>query len=294
MESMKTILITGAAGFIGNAACRRWRDNYNVIGVDDLSRPTAKIPKGVAFIQDDAERATRDLWGIDIVVHLAAQVSVMESVFSPMNDFRRNAELTAALALRARQFGAGKFIFASTNKVFGERQGRFYPTLDTASIEPQTPYGISKATAALYVRELLPDTGVVFHQSCIYGDEQQGTFDQGWVGFVRHQIERGEVVTCYGNGTQKRDLLNVEDLLDAYDMAIEDRLPAGDYVIGGGPGNVMAFEEVVALLGGKIGAYADWRPHDQRYFCSANQRLAEYGWRPQVDIRQWLQERKTR
>jgi CDP-paratose 2-epimerase len=192
------------------------------------------------------------------------------------------------LARWASAIKVKKFIFSSTNKVFGDLYGASSPILDSQPLDPKTPYGISKAAAALYVQEFLPDNGYVFHQSCIYGDTQEGSVDQGWVGFIRHQIERGEDVFCYGNGTQQRDLLHVEDLLDAYDLAIEGKIPADSYVIGGGPSNAMTFEGVVAMLGGKVTAYGDWRPHDQRYFVSANQRIGKYGWKPKVDIREWL------
>jgi CDP-paratose 2-epimerase len=287
------MVITGCAGFVGNAACARYRDKYHVIGVDDMSRPTAKVPEGVVFFGIGCHGMPLPTNGsIDIVLHLVAQVSVVESIKDPGNDFERNAQLTSALGLWASKCGVKKFIYSSTNKVYGDLTGVTSPILDSQPIAPTTPYGISKACGGLYVREFLPDVGYDFRQSCIVGEGQTGTFDQGWVGFLIRQVRDSWDITCYGDGTQTRDLLHVEDLLDAYDLAIEGKLQPGSYCIGGGPTNVFQFEQVVNLLGGRVHFYKDWRPHDQRYFVSANEGLRAVGWKPKISAQEWLMDQK--
>lgn len=288
-----TMLITGAAGFIGRAACERYRDYCNVIAIDDMSRPTAVIPPGVTFLKADA--ANCDLMALrpDVILHLAAQVSVVDSIKDPRDDFWRNAHTTFSLAEWARHLpNPPKFIYASTNKVFGDlANGPRSPMLDSWPIDPCTPYGISKAMGALYVREFLPSTGYVFHQSCIFGEDQIGSENQGWIGHIREQIRKGEPITCFGSGSQVRDLLNVSDLLDAYDMAIAGDIPAGSYIVGGGEENAFSFWGAVDALGGCISKHMPTRMGDQFYFVAASDGLRNAGWRPKVSaperLRAW-------
>lgn len=284
---MPSMLITGAAGFIGNAACARYKDRYKIIGIDDMSRPTARVPEGIhAFYKMDFKRIC-EFERVDVVLHLAAQVSVIQSLRDPFRDFQNNAEGTLALCLWAKRVKPRTVIYSNTNKVFGELIGQSVPVWDDQPLHPQTPYGVSKACGGMYVRDLLPNSGYDFRQSCIYGEDQQSTEDQGWVGFLRRQIAMGDPITCYGDGSQVRDLMHVQDLLRVYDQAIEGKLHPGSYTVGGGKENALSFQEVVKLLGSEINRYAPWRPHDQRYFVSANQGI--WGsWANLIKAREWL------
>lgn len=286
---MKTLLISGAAGFIGRAACARFKGKYQIVAVDDLSRPSARPPEGVLFLRGDCVDGFPPGSGFDAIIHLAAQVSVVKSLIDPRADFKNNASKTMQLALSAsRMRPYPVFIYANTNKVYGELRGQKCPVRDDQPIRPETPYGISKAAGGMYVRDLLPDSGFDFRMSCIYGEDQIGSEDQGWIGYLRRKIRSGEPIRCFGDGTQVRDLLHVEDLLNAYELALDGIIPPGSYAVGGGGRNAVSFREAVELLGGKIGSYGDWRPRDQRYFIAAADGLRLAGWRPNVDAREWL------
>lgn len=282
------MLITGAAGFIGNAACQRYRDEFDIVAIDDLSRGKA-VPEGVHFIHGDAYVAASQFQRFDVVVHLAAQVSVVRSLDDPRSDFRHNAEVTMKLAHWASKMPKPPiFIYASTNKVYGPLPGVLSPITDEQPLAPSTPYGISKATGGLYVRDFLPETGFDFRQSCIYGEAQIGSEDQGWIGWLRKCIREGISITCYGDGSQVRDLLHVSDLLHAYDKAIKGTLPAGSYTVGGGMENSLSFAGAVSLLGDRIANWAPWRKDDQRYFVAASDGLRAHGWWPFLDAREML------
>ena len=224
---------------------------------------------------------------LDLIVHLAAQVSVVNSLIDPIRDMRTNVEGTLRLCMLAQKHGC-KMIYSSTNKVYGELTGACSPISDSQPLKPETPYGISKCTGAQYVLDMLPNSGYVFHQSCIYGESQQGTLDQGWVGWLRGRIKTNSPITCFGDGTQIRDLLHVEDLIDAYEMVLDGRLSPGGYVTGGGEENSHNFKEVVELMGGSIANFDDWRQHDQKYFVSSNEKLTKAGWSPRVKFVDWL------
>ena len=277
------ILVTGHAGFIGS---RAWdalvAAGHDVFGLDDLSRSTAQ-PRNhpnsyvgdVIDINDIKELDQTFDW----VVHLAGQVSVVSGEQNCRKDFNTNALGTFEVVQWAKNRGA-RIIYSSTNKVFGELRGISSPISDDQPLMPQTNYGVSKATGAMYVADY--DHGWVLHQSCIYGPTQVGEVDQGWIGWLRNSIQSGRPITCFGDGSQVRDLLHVGDLINLYMRIIDGGIPKGSYVVGGGTGNAVSFTETVVLLGGSISSYEAWRPRDQKYFVAANSGLILHGWRPTI------------
>jgi CDP-paratose 2-epimerase len=150
---------------------------------------------------------------------------------------------------------------------------------------------------------------VVFRQSCIYGPRQFGVEDQGWVAWFIIAAVTGRPITIYGDGKQVRDVLYVDDLLNAYDAAIAkvDSVKGQVYNLGGGPQNVMSVwaefgPMLEKLLGKKIPvARGDWRPGDQRVFYADIRKAGrELGWSPQMGVEQgveklfnWVRENRT-
>lgn len=277
------ILITGHAGFIGS---RTWDAleacGHEVVGLDDLSRQTS-IPRAGAnsIVGDVVDIGKIPLLNqeFDWVVHLAGQVSVVGGEKDPYRDFHTNARGTFEVVQWAKSRGAG-VIYASSNKVFGDLEGVQSPIHDAFSYRPQTNYGVSKAAGAHYVSDY--DRGWTLHQSCIYGPTQVGEIDQGWIGWLRSSIRQNLPITCFGDGSQIRDLLHISDLVRLYLMIMDGGVPAGSYVVGGGQENAVTFSSVVGMLGGEITNFESWRPHDQRYFVSANSGLRARGWTPEV------------
>ena len=279
------ILITGHCGFIGKFAWDYFiGEGHEVYGIDDLSRKTSvEVKSDNSIIADISDIDTIPALDIDFdwVIHLAAQVSVVESISDPFRDFRTNAEGSFRLLQWAKKRNAS-FIYASSNKVFGELEGTNTPVMDSQPILPSTNYGVSKCVGSQYVADY--DKGWVLHQSCIYGEAQIGDINQGWIGWLRQQIRKNEPVVCFGDGTQVRDLLHVSDLVRLYDLIIKGEIAKGSYVVGGGAGNAYSFNEVVTLLGGKVAEYKEWRPNDQKYFVSANSGLRSQNWSPEVSF----------
>jgi CDP-paratose 2-epimerase len=134
----------------------------------------------------------------------------------------------------------------------------------------------------------------VFRMSCIYGPHQCGTEDQGWVAHFLMLAQRGESATIYGDGRQVRDILFVDDLVDALLLAHEHmRECAGQaFNIGGGPPNAVSLLELLAQIRDLNEQpmpveYRDWRPGDQRYYVSDCGKFHSCtGWRPRVSARQ--------
>jgi len=271
------------------------------------------------LIQDAARDA-------DVIVHLAAQVAVTTSVTDPRNDFEINAEGTFNVLEAARLGGRNPiFLYASTNKVYGEmlevpiaESGTrwHYAELpcgcpETQPLDFHSPYGCSKGTGDQYVRDYARIYGlptVVLRQSCIYGPRQFGVEDQGWVAWMTIAAVTGKQITIYGDGKQIRDILHVEDLLNAYDAAIEhiDAVKGKVYNLGGGPENTMSiWTEFGPMLEGLLGkpipvARGDWRPGDQKVFVADIRKAGqELGWAPKIGVQagvtklfEWVTENK--
>ena len=326
----KNYLITGGAGFIGSNYVQRLLERgENVTIYDNLSRAGAS--KNLAWLEEtfgknssrlvvgevaDASRLAEAAKDADIIVHLAGQVAVTTSVTNPRDDFEANA-LGTFNALEAARASSRNpvFVYASTNKVYGgmedvaltEEPTRWrYADLEHGCPETQpldfhSPYGCSKGTGDQYVRDYARIYGlptVVMRQSCIYGPRQFGIEDQGWVAWFVIAAVFGRPITIYGDGKQVRDVLHVDDLLDAYDVAIEKIDVAAGQVfnLGGGPQNVMSVWEefgplLEKLLGRKIDvARGDWRPGDQKvFYADIRKARHELGWKPKIGVRQGVE-----
>ena len=175
------------------------------------------------------------------VFHFAAQVAVTTSLTNAIHDFEVNARGTLNLleAIRA-QDDPPPLVFTSTNKVYGGlpdvqlrlngaalRAGGRRTSATTASartrpLDFHSPYGCSKGAADQYVIDYARTFGlpaVVFRMSCIYGPHQFGNEDQGWVAHFLIRALKGEPITLYGDGMQVRDILFVDDLVDAFLLA---------------------------------------------------------------------------
>jgi CDP-paratose 2-epimerase len=207
-------------------------------------------------------------------------------------------------------------LFTSTNKVYG-RLGelalepvdeRYQPAdelirargiSERQPLEFCSPYGCSKGAADQYVLDYAHSYGLrtcVFRMSCIYGPHQQGTEDQGWVAHFLLSALRGEPITIFGDGRQTRDLLYVEDLVDALLAASssEEALRGVPFNIGGGVGNATSVLGVVEMIADLLGEapqvrWDEWRVADQRYYVTNTSRFtALTGWRPRVPVRDGL------
>jgi len=327
---LKNYLITGGAGFIGsNYVHRLLARGEQVTIYDNLSRAGASV--NLAWLEEtfgkdgirlivgdvaDGAHLTDAAAKADVIVHLAGQVAVTTSVTNPRGDFEANALGTFNALEAARASGRDPvFLYASTNKVYGgmeevalaEDPTRYrYADLEHGCPETQpldfhSPYGCSKGTGDQYVRDYARIYGlrsVVFRQSCIYGTRQFGIEDQGWIAWMTIAAVTGKQITIYGDGKQVRDVLFVDDLLDAYDAAIEkiDMAAGKVYNIGGGAGNVMSvwveFKPLLEkLLGKEIPvARGDWRPGDQKvFYADIRKAERELGWKPKIGVEEGVE-----
>ncbi len=334
-------LITGGAGFVGtNLADRLCSQGEPVVLLDNLSRPG--VEQNLRWLTDkhgDLVSATigdvrdplairRALESCERVFHLAAQVAVTTSVEAPQNDVDINLQGTLNLLEELRRLDTPPpLLFTSTNKVYGaldslvldERALRYEPQDEDiaadgiSEVQPLnfcSPYGCSKGAADQYVIDYWKTYGLrttVFRMSCIYGPHQFGTEDQGWVAHFLIQALKNETITIYGNGKQVRDLLYVEDLVDAMLLAIgSDDAVGRAFNIGGGSDNAISLLETLSIIEELTGAapsvdFGPWRTGDQPYYVSDTSSFGgTFGWKPRVTadeglqrLYEWLRENRT-
>jgi CDP-paratose 2-epimerase len=338
----KYAVITGGAGFIGsNLADRLLSQGERVLVYDNLSRRGSEINldwlakkhgERLRYAQNDVRNlsalraAVRDASSI---FHFAAQVAVTDSIVDPASDFEVNAIGTLNVLEAARELAQPpRILFTSTNKVYGAMPGLalvkgsdgYRPASDELQrsgigedcpLDFCSPYGCSKGAADQYMLDYARTFGLpttVFRMSCIYGPRQFGTEDQGWLAHFLICALKQQTITVYGDGWQVRDVLFVDDLIDALLLAREkvDETQANAFNIGGGPANVLSLRKLIDYMrqlyaGPFYVTFNDWRQADQRYYVSDTSKFhAATGWKAKVGVQdgvqrlfQWLVKQKV-
>lgn len=343
MSNSRPVLITGGAGFIGtNLADRLLKQGHSVLLFDNLSRRGVEqnvkwleetYGNRVQLILGDVRDRSALAWAVSNVsqvFHFAAQVAVTTSLVDPRSDFEVNTIGTFHLLEALRELDAPPpLVYTSTNKVYGgladialQVDGDRYEPVDPSvrrrgidesrSLDFHTPYGCSKGAAEQYVLDYARSYGkpaCVFRMSCIYGPHQFGTEDQGWVAHFLIRALHDESITLYGDGRQVRDILFVDDLVDAFLLAQAnmERVSGHAFNIGGGPERTIALLELLDMIRRIQGRpskifFDTLRTGDQRYYVSNTSKFrSATGWNPRVNpaegvrrLYQWLQEYSLR
>jgi CDP-paratose 2-epimerase len=321
----RPVLITGGAGFIGaNLADHLASRGHTVRVLDDLSRRgvdrnlawllgrhDSRIDPRIGDVRD-REMVRAAVQGVAAVFHFAGQTAVTTSLVDPRHDFSVNTQGTLEILEAVRELAEPPpaIVFASTNKVYGSLPDltlgtaglRVCPVDDAAAVRGideqrplafRTPYGCSKGAADQYVLDYAQSfqiPAVVFRMSCIYGPRQLGTEDQGWLAHFLIRAIRREPITIYGDGLQIRDVLFVDDLVDAFVRAWTqiEAVRGRAYNIGGGPRSTLSLLELIDMieqLRGRRPAlrFEPWREGDQRYYVSDTRAFAAAtGWQPRI------------
>jgi len=247
-------LITGAAGFLGSALANHLaREGHHVRGLDNLSTgdPQALSPD-VIFTRGDVNDRPK-LWtllqDIDCVYHLAARVSVPESILYPAEYNSVNVGGTVSLMEAVRDVGVRRIIFTSSGAVYGDQQNQ--PLNEIAIPNPLSPYAVSKLAAENYVRTIGKSWGIetvnlrVFNA---YGPGQHLPASHPPVipNFLR-QAYRGGTLVMHSSGQQTRDYIYVDDVVRA--MTATATAPnINNLVINVGAGIETSVRELVRLI----------------------------------------------
>ncbi|CAM8619912.1 GDP-mannose 4,6-dehydratase [Candidatus Planktophila dulcis] len=321
-------LITGGAGFIGtNTVLGLHGRGEEIEIIDDLSRPGVldnstfiKLKTNLHIheidITDNGKMAnflgTRKEF--DVILNLAGQVSLMESIRNPLRDFAVNTSGPLSLMEYLRIFSPETmFINMSSNKVYGSleylkvsEEGKRYKVpgyengfTEETKLDFHGPYGCSKGAADQYLNDYRRIYGlntVSFRQSAVYGPFQKPQSDQGWLAFMIEEIIAGRTIQLNGVGKQVRDLLYVEDLVELFFALSRKKqlIKETSFNVGGGPLNQLSILELFDYLADDYGLSAKFdpgelRPGDQKFFISNTDRISALtGWRPATTIKEGI------
>ncbi len=296
----KRVLITGGAGFIGSHLVRHFAGQAEVTVLDDLRSGHERNLEGVGcrFLRGsilDTSALREAIAGAEEVYHLAAMVSVPESVAKPAECAALNTEGTRQVLAAALATGARKVVLASSAAIYGDD-----PTvrkLETMSPEPKSPYAETKLAGERLLEEYrrahgLGTTSLRFFN--VFGPRQdpRSAYAAAVPIFIAKAL-RDEPIGIHGDGGQTRDFIHVTDIVGALAYAGRTDALAGTYNVGYGRSQtILALaEEIVKLTGSRSRIeFLAPRAGDVRHSLASTERLLAAGWQPRSSVSAGLAE----
>ncbi len=302
-----TILVTGGCGFIGSNFVRYMLEHhpeYSIINFDALTyagnlenltgiedNPHYHFVKGDICKKEDIQSAVQK-FGVDTIVNFAAESHVDRSILGPAVFVQTNVAGTGILLDVARENGIKKFLQVSTDEVYGSL-GETGTFTETTPLHPNSPYAASKTSADLLALAYEHTFGlpvVITRCSNNYGPYQ---FPEKLLPLMIANALENKPLPVYGNGTNVRDWLYVNDHCAAIDVVLHNGKVGEVYNIGGN--NEWKNIDIVKLLLKELGkpesliTYVKDRPgHDLRYAIDATKIQTELGWTPSVTFEQGI------
>ena len=229
MPESRKALVTGGAGFIGSHLVDRLlAEGFRVAIIDDLSAGKLKNlnPAATFYHADITHSAIDEIFSReqpDFVFHLAARVSVTYSAQHPVDNAEVNVIGTLRLLDTARRIGLEKFIFSSTGgAIYGNPEDN--PCSEATPVSPISPYGLSKYMAEQYIElfhRLYRLNYTNLRYGNVYGPRQDADGEAGVIAIFIQSILDGHQPRIFGDGTQERDFVYVDDIVEANMQAIE-------------------------------------------------------------------------
>ena len=255
----KNILVTGGAGFIGAYLCRLLiNKKYNVSVIDNFSLgKISNLPKEVKVFKKDIldfNSCVDACRNIDAVIHLAAKVSIRNSVKTFQEDVHNNVLGTVNILNAAAKSNVKKIVFASSMAVY-KKAKKNNPFKETSPLEPLSPYGISKLASEKYILLMAPKMGidpVILRLFNTFGPGQTLTPYVGVITIFIKNILKNKISKIFGNGKQKRDFIYVEDVVRGILLSMESKKAIGK-ILNIGTGQTMSINKVFKIIKEKIG-----------------------------------------
>lgn len=260
---MKTVLITGGAGFIGSNFCNINKDKYKIIALDNLFLgDKSNLDEDIQFIEGDAcKKEDLDNVGkVDFVVHLAGTSSApmfMDDGF--VNGYVNSVQSFVTVLDWARKNGTKKVIYASTSSLYGNNP---LPLLENQNVTPINHYSVTKRMyeyCAQCYNKVYPEMDIIgFRFMSVYGpnEEAKGIY-ANLISQFCWDMARDLSPVIYGDGTQTRDFTNVRDVVQGLTLAIETEKKLGADVFNIGTGTGTAVKDIVDALNDAFGKDID-------------------------------------
>ena len=294
---METIIVTGGAGFIGSHVVDRLIERgHRVHVVDDLSTGKRANVDPAAILHKIDIRSSK-LPALfrrlkpDVIIHLAAQISVRRSSEDPAADAGINIIGGLNVLKAAHAAGARHFVFASSGAAYG--RARILPTPEDTPLEPSSPYGIAKAAFERYLladHELSGMSDSILRFANVYGPRQNSKGEAGVVAIFLKYLCDDVAPVINGDGRQTRDFVYVGDVARMIVLAAERRLHGVFNVSTGVETSINDIFRILRQISGATAEakYAAAKANEDRRSLLDPRRAAKVGWRPQVSIEEGL------
>lgn len=304
------VLVTGGAGFIGSNFVRRLVSGHypgfgdvEVVVLDKLTYAGTRTslesvlddPR-VRFVHGDirdADTLDEVLSGVSVVVHCAAETHVDRSIADGSDFVTTNVNGTFTLLDRSLRAGVRKFVHVSTDEVYGDIGTGAWDESD--ALEPNSPYSASKGASDLIVRAFHKTYGLPVNITRCCNNYGPFQFPEKLLPLFITNLLDGETVPLYGDGTNVREWIHVDDHCDGIALVALEGAPGRRYNIGASKG--MTNEQITGMLLETMGAdrsrvryVEDRKGHDRRYAVDFSLIRRELGYRPRVDFRAGLEE----
>jgi UDP-glucose 4-epimerase len=296
----KRVLITGGAGFIGSHLVRHFAKQAQVTVLDDLRSGYAHNLDGVAcrFVRGsilDAQALREAMADAEEVYHLAAMISVPESVAKPAECAELNTEGTRRVLDAALAAGARKVVLASSAAIYGDNPT--VPKLESMTPEPKSPYAQTKL-AGEHLLEAYSETHGLGTTSLrffnVFGPRQdpRSAYAAAVPIFIAKAL-RDEPIGIHGDGDQTRDFVHVTDIVGALAYAGASADMAGTYNVGYGRSqSILELAQEILRLTGSNSTIEHLPPRagDVRHSLASTERLLAAGWKPESSVKAGLAE----
>ena len=289
------VLISGACGFIGSHVVDLLlKEGHTILCLDDLSSGLrSNLPEKIDFAEVNVGNwydlvAEFHDFEPEAVIHLAAQPSICDSFDNPIRDGYVNVMGSLNIIRACQKIGTQRLVFSSTSAVYSECDSAIsedYPRL------PQTPYGISKLAAESYIRLLMPDNSVVMRFGNVYGPRQVPLGENQVVPRMIHHFEKGADFVIHGDGTQRRDMVYVDDVARAC-VASLTGTPGVYNIASGKSTSINGIASIIELIYDVPGyAWNHDEQEDSRRVVELNVTKAKevLSWQPTVSLIEGLQ-----
>ena len=297
-KSKYKILVTGGAGFIGsNLVDKLLEEGHSVVVVDNLSTGNINLlsPLALFYQQDIRDYKVMDIifetHHFDYVFHLAAQISVPESVENPKKDAEINILGTLNILSLSVKYGIKKIIFSSSGgAIYGENAP--IPTTEDYCPNPISPYAISKLACEHYIKFFSKEFSLdytILRYSNVYGPKQTPKGEAGVVAIFTENMLNNQEVTIYGTGEQIRDFVHVYDVIQANILSL-DR--AKNEIINISTNEATSINELFKIMKEEINykktpIYQQKRPGDLEVSVLSNEKAKEIlNWQPSFNLKE--------